>query len=452
MDEYTAHLFNFIQDFERPCAIFISTDQGREDGIREVKPSNIDKILEITNLLRKSGMNAVPCFSKEAADPSTIAVTGGGIQTPVLTPKEAQKTAEQIFKVLRYEQIKNQQNPYNLGTVLPVEISEMADIAQTSERCMRGKSINADMNNPQSAQIREKYGFNLEEQLYLEAFNSPKLIAAEETYKTNEQELKSLFRGGCLGDRPYISLAARESKNLAYSTPDIKTAMMYSGCDGNYGAKMGVVGQNGEGLHFGFVYEFEAGKNCGLYRDYGIELGWTPKICKKSTEICKQDWKGLFLEAPVFPSKNKLKNIYMHIKKDGKDYLYPIDTKDERWKAMLALYRPTDRSKRGYMIERRRRILKEQKVYHTSKAKTFGIFTKRLKPIEISLSKEDLIKVANMTIEEKREQQKAQKNKTAQISRLRGVSGQSVSKPIAPQTIAKGKAVLAYHSKAGAEY
>ena len=47
MDEYTAHLFNFIQDFERPCAVFISTDQGREDGIREVKPSNIDKILEI---------------------------------------------------------------------------------------------------------------------------------------------------------------------------------------------------------------------------------------------------------------------------------------------------------------------------------------------------------------------------------------------------------------------
>lgn len=442
MNQYHAHKLDFVQNLEAPCAIFIATDTGLENGIREVNDYNIDSILDITNRLREAGMDAVPCFCEEAADPSKIVVTAGGIQTPVLNPKKAKEVTEQIYDTLCDKPIKeNGYILYDLGTALPVEISQMADISYTSERYMEGKFIDANLNNPNSAQIREKYGFDLEEKLYREVIDSPKLIPVEELYQKNEKELTCLYRGGTIGDMPYVSLAARESKNLAYSSPDIKTALMYSGCgDSIYGSKIGIPTTGGESISFGFVYEFDAGKNCSLYSDYSIEQGRCPAIKKKTSEVSKKDWEGMGFEQPVSPSKNKVKNIYMHVRKEGKDYLYPIDQNDERFKALLALYRPADTSKRGYMIDRRKNILKDKKVYHSVQSKILGIFTKKLKPYELTHPKEELIKLANMTIEEKREKQEEQQcNKKTinpmikHLRQLRGVEKSPTHLPTTPK-------------------
>jgi len=449
MDPYIVHRLNFVQNLKTPSAVFISTEKNLEEGIREVKAYNIDKILTITNLLRQAGMDAVPCFLPEATDPSKIAVTAGGIQTPVLSPKEAKKTTEQIFDVLHNQLIQKHTSPYYLGTALPVEISQMADISQTSQRYMRGKSIDPDLYNQDATQIREKFGFHLEEDLYFEALNSPKIIPAEQLYQSNKKGLKSLYRGGTLGNMPYISLASRESKNLAYSTPDIKTALMYSGVEGSaYGSKIKCFTQTGESFSFGFLYEFDVDKKSVLFRDWGIERGDTPYLQKKSDEICEDEWIQKNLETPVFPSKNKLKQIYLHVRKEKQDYLYPIDTTNPKWQAMLALYTPADTSKRGYMIDRRQQILKKRKVYNTAKAKILGIFTKKLKPIEITSSVEDLIAAANITIERKKQQQKNKQEKKLQISRLRGISSTQKIKLITTEE-RKKQFTLPYAAKIG---
>lgn len=442
---YDRHKLDFIQNLKVPCAIFIATDDCLTSGIREVNSYNIDKILKITNSLREVGMEAVPCFCEEAADPSKIVVTAGGIQTPVLDPKKAKEVTEQIYATLMENPIKEKRNPIcPLYTALPVEISQMADISLTSKPYMAGTFIDADMSNPLSTKIREKYGFGLEEELYREVVDSPKLIPVDDLYQKNEKTLTCLYRGGTIGDMPYISLAARESKNLAYSTPDIKTALIYSGCyKDSYGSNIKIPTERGDSIHFGFVYEFDAGEQCSLYKDWSIEQGGSPAIKKKTSEVSRKDWEGQSFEQPVFPSKNKVKNIYMHVRKDGEDYLYPINQKDERFNALLTLYRPTDTSKRGYMIDRRKNILKDKKVYHSFKAKTLGIFTKKLKPYEFNLSKEDLMKLANMTIEEKIAQQKENKTSRDSSTRLRQLRGikkdltHSKAPKVAPIYIAK---------------
>ena len=79
MDKYNIHKLDFVQNLDVPCAIFIASDDSLENGIREVNSYNMKKILDITNSLRETGMDAVPCFCKEAADPSKIVVTAGGI-------------------------------------------------------------------------------------------------------------------------------------------------------------------------------------------------------------------------------------------------------------------------------------------------------------------------------------------------------------------------------------
>ena len=452
MDEYNNYKLDFIKNVEAPCALFVPIDSSLENGIREVNSFNIDKILDITNRLRKDGMDAVPCFYEEASDPSKIVVTAGGIQTPILKPKKAKEVAEQIYFTLFDKQLKEKGClDYNLGLAFPVEISQMADISPVSKRYMEGNSINPDFNNPESDKIREKYGFDLEEKLYHKVINSSKLIPVEDFDSKNEKKLTSLYRGGTIGDMPYVSLAARESKNIAYSSPDIKTALIYSGCGHSpYGSKISIPTASGDSICFGFVYEFDAGKDCSLYQDYSIEQGFLPTIKKKTSDVLRTDWDGCNFEQPIFPSKNKLKNIYMHVRKDEKDYLYPIDQKDDHFKALLALYRPTDTSKRGYMIDRRKKILKDKKVYSDVKSKILGIFTKKLKPYELNLPKEELIKIANMTIEDKREKQRQeeiQSNKKSRkpiIKHLRHLRG--VDRPLVPSQITPKVASTQSHS------
>ena len=120
----------------------------------------------------------------------------------------------------------------------------MQPIAATSKSCY-GDFLEVDLNSGKEAvAIREKYGFDLEYKLCTEAMNSSSLRSQEDLASKHAKQLQYLYRGGALGDKAYAVLANRENKSIAYSTPDITVAQMYSGCDCNYGTKLRAYSQS----------------------------------------------------------------------------------------------------------------------------------------------------------------------------------------------------------------
>ena len=160
------------------------------------------------------------------------------------------------------------------------------------------------------------------------------------------------------------------------------------------------------------IYEMEVSPQAVLHGDYSIEEGQRPLLAAPSKDIKPEQWQRKNLETAVNPSKNKLKNVYLHLRKDGMDMFYPIPLQDKRWQAFLALYRSSDTCQRGHMIERRNRIIAEQNVYSSlNNTKRLGIFKAAVKPLDLTdLDREKAIKAANLTIEEKRELSAAQTN------------------------------------------
>ena len=98
---YTDNQISFIKDIKSPCSVFICTNPVRTGGGSQDYDwleSQFDNIVNMANLLREHGIDAVPCFSKSAEDPSKTVVTARGIQTPVLKGKIAKKAAEKLYK------------------------------------------------------------------------------------------------------------------------------------------------------------------------------------------------------------------------------------------------------------------------------------------------------------------------------------------------------------------
>lgn len=413
--QYARHRLCFLEDITKPCAVFIGF-KDRTSGIREVAGYNIDRILATVERLREYEIDAVPCFSPMAADPSKTVVTAGGIQTPVLAPKAVKASAKRIMDALAVnynESMSTSSSQYkgydssDFAICAPVEIEQMAAASAISRR--GHGPIEPGLLNPDVEEFlknREEFGFDLEYQLIKEAETSGNLLSLENLRESNANALTRLYRGGALGDQPYLSLASRESKQFSYATPDIKTAAMYSGAGEIYGAKMKAFSSDAQdGVPFGFVYEFEAGRQTHLFQDYGLEDGTRPLVSDASSAIEESTWHERDLETAVLPHKNKLTNVYLHLRKDGQDMFYPIPRDDKRWAAFLQIYRRSDTHKRGYMIARQNRILAERRVFSSlNNNKILGIFPKRVEQINFDGNREEFIRQANMTAEELRQE------------------------------------------------
>lgn len=411
--QYLENSLRYVKDLRKPCAIMINTFVSREqsNASRFMYSSTVSECLKITNLLREKGIDAVPIFSEEASDPSKTIVSATGIQTPVLRPRQASKAAKEIMDII-YTQ-KNNWYLNELGMAMPVEIEQFAPVSYTSKNFYK-KTLEPDL-NPKAAQVREKYGFDLEYEICKSALDSSKLIQASKLCKQKGASITKLYRGGSLGDNPYAILTTKEGKSLAYATPDVGTALMYTGVSGSYGSTCKAVSSlNNDSIKFGFLYEYAPDKNIVLFKDWDIEQGHLPE----------KDLRPEHTETPVFPQKNKLNNIYLHLRKDGQDVLYPLDLENKKHKAFLELYSPADTSCRGYMIERRNKILGEQKVHQSYKSKFMGIFNKKLEPYTTKLSLEEVQKISNITIEEikakQRQEQQINQAKVRHLSDLRG--------------------------------
>lgn len=450
----------FMQDLHSPCAVFIGTETDYGSFRKELTETNIDKVIETTNLLRENGIDAVPCFSEEAEAPSKTVVTATGIQTPVFKPKVAQEAAAKIKQILKDQKKKEMRVKPGRDLlfklpVYPVTFEQMAPISNTSKR-FYGDFCDPDLSNPNNNEVnatRKKYGFDLEYKLCNEALNSSSLLSSDQLAEKNSKSLQYVYRGGVLGNKPYTSLASSENKNIAYSSPDIKTAMQYSGCFGDYGAKLKAFSPSSqESIRFGFVYEYKTAKDTSLFKDWAIERGENPSINQTSKSISRQDWENKAFETPVFPDKNKVNNIYLHLRKDGNDVFYPINQNDKRWQAMLSLYAPADTSKRGYMIGRRNNILRDKKVYSSYTAKTLGIFKKKLKPYQTDESKQELLRKSNTTIEElntktsnNNQTNMSYQERVQKIKELRGLSSPStaIQRPTQQQSLSQ-QDIIAY--------
>lgn len=400
---------HFISDIKEPAAVFISTVKpGTELGYGtevELNKYNMNAVLNITNYLREIGIDAVPFYDKECADASKTVVTLTGIQSPILTPKKAKEFAMKVTQLSEKLTQERCIDSFHVVSMYPVQGSQFSPISATSKKKYGGE-IEPDINNTDINEIRAKYGFDLEYKLCKEAMNSPQLISIEDIVKKNEEGVNFLYRGGSLGDNPYALLNFKEGKNIVYSSPNIKTALEYSGAKGWYGCRMKAHSSNDkeEDIRFGLVYEYEASKTTEIYSDYSMENGMSPFISKKSSEIKSSEYNdNVYIETPVFPEKNKCTNIYMHLKKDGKEYLYPIPKEDERWKALLQLYRAYDTSQRGFMIDRRENILAHKTVHKSFGPKNIlGLFRKKIPPFKIKEDINEIIAKSKQNFEDKR--------------------------------------------------
>lgn len=431
--------FALLKGQKAPCAVFIGFNTVMDSGIRKVDNGNYDEIAETVQRLRQNGIDAVPAFSEQAADPSKTVVTAGGIQTPVLKPEKLEEAAMQIFEALNPMEIREEPrgsyrgyNSEQFVACAPVEFDNLAPVAPISTN-IYSKTFETGLTHPNTeeyVQLREKFGFDLEYDLLKEA-EGKELLSAEQIKAKNADELKYVYRGGCLGDNPHTVFAARETKYFAYVTPDVECAKMYSGLDDyGYGVHLRAASSKAEETkQYGLVYEMEAASETGLYEDWSLEQGHKPRKFGPSKEIKSADWEGRNMETSATPTVNKMKGVYLHIKKGDKDMFYPIPLKDKRWQAFLALHRSSDTCLRGFMIERRQRVLAERKVYGSlNNEKVLGLFKKKVKPFDFgAVDREKALKEANLTIEEKRaaqtksadaKQQEAKKT-AARIKELR---------------------------------
>lgn len=438
--------FVLLKGQKAPTAIFIGFNTVMDSGIRKVGNGSYDEIAATVQRLRQNGIDAVPSFSEQATNPAKTVVTAGGIQTPVLKPEKLEEAAKQIFEALEPRKIREERGSYKgynserFVACAPVEFDNMAPVAPISTN-IYSKTFEPGLTHPNTEEyvkLREKFGFNLEYDLVKEA-EGKELLTIEQIKAKNADELKYVYRGGCLGDNPHTVFAARETKYFAYVTPDVGCAKMYSGLDDyGYGVHLRAASSKAEETKpYGLVYEMEAAPETGLYSDWSLEQGHRPLKFGPSKEIKAADWDGKNMETAATPSTNKMKGVYLHIEKDGKDMFYPIPLKDKRWQAFLALHRSSDTCLRGFMMERRQKVLSERKVYGSlNNEKVLGLFKKKVKPFDFAaLDREKAIKEANLTIEEKRaaqaksadsKQQEARKT-AARIKELRCSKAKTVN-------------------------
>ena len=405
--------FVLLKGQKAPTAIFIGFNTVMDSGIRKVDNGSYYEITATVQRLRQNGIDAVPSFSEQATNPAKTVVTAGGIQTPVLKPEKLEEAAKQIFEALEPRKIREERGSYkgynseNFVVCSAVEINQMAPVAPISNN-IYSKTFEPGLTHPDTLEyvkLREQFGFDLEYDLVKEA-EGQKLLRAEDIRAQNSDSLKYVYRGGCLADNPHTVYAARETKYFAYATPDVMCAKMYSGCeDYGYGVHLRATSAKEEKTKaYGLVYEMEAAPKTELYTDWSLEQGHYAKKSALSKDIKPSDWDGHNMETVVTPSKNKLKNVYLHLKRGDVDMFYPIPLKDKRWQAFLALHRSSDTCLRGFMMERRQKILSERKVYSSlNNKKILGLFKAKVKPLVFDIENKDKdIAAANITIEEKR--------------------------------------------------
>lgn len=279
--------------------------------------------------LKLNGIDAAYSLDERAADPGVTIVSENGIITPFVEAKEAKELATKIAQIAEANDIDIS------GFIFPITQDQLL-----APRENNGYSeLNLIGTHPDPQQYNDiinTYGKNFIQDMIAEAAQSSSEdhINMTQLAKTDRDklicEVDSLWRGGTLGDNPYGVVTSALTKECVYATPYLSVA-------GGYAHPY----QGTEGLH-SFIYEFEVNPNQKYTCDFGIE-----RLDAGSEEIN--------YETPVFPHKNKLKNIYLQCQNEnGEMIAYRAPLEDERWQDFLKLHLASDNHLQGVALERRK--------------------------------------------------------------------------------------------------
>ena len=392
-------------NLQEPHALFIPFTTNNYQEI----PAWYEREQVVIDALRAVGIDAVLHCSKEAEDPAKTVVTSGGVQTQILSSKEAKKAAKIIIEAILLAEFPKS-DIFDDRYVMfpkPVQIEQLCSSYEKKTDIIWQEGGNSYLeayhpNKDIYNKIRNNYGPNFEFELLDEVLNNEQLLTLDNFYEKNMNKINYLYRGATQGENPYALLTYKESKALAYATPSIKVASKYTGLDNV--CKYGITEayktnspftlnayKDEESISFGFIYEYEATNDIRLWDDWGLEKGGSYLFDSKKNEFSNstlfdevnnegktylwdKEW-----ETPIYPENNKCVNKYIHIVTDGKDCYFKIPENNKRWQAFLSLYNTSDITLDDHMAKRREAIIKSPKVYPLE-PKVLGVFRKKIKP------------------------------------------------------------------------
>lgn len=321
---------------------FIEEDESGDHVGRVGKHRNRFSKEEVTKLiqtLKKQGINAVSKQDEKSQEPSTVVVMDNGIMTPFMDKKTVDLLMPRIKKAM------SSCGFAVGGHIAPVTFEQLRSpfgIESTSEKRDFAYNFIHEFSKQPSTQLSEIK--NLDQLITTNEkikFSRPIELSFidEENDKTGRPYV---WRGGVLGDHPFIANIDTESreahvlrKSWAMATPDMGYALRYAKRDEN--ANFGKEG-------FGFLYQYNTSGQEAYFPDRGIERTPSTAVIPGPEEV------------PLLPHINTLKNIFFYYQPDfGKNerYLMRLDPNNPEHQKLLKLYEAKDTQITGNLKQRR---------------------------------------------------------------------------------------------------
>lgn len=360
-----------------------------------------DEVLKLINALKKKGINALSKQDEKSQDPSTVVVMNNGIITPFMDKETITSIMPQIKKVM------SDCNFSVGGHISPVTFEQLRSPLKTEgnpENTDFMHKFMSDFENQSSTEISEIKDLN-----ELTTFDGKIKVSPDRhellsfDKKNDESGRPYVWRGGVLGDKPFIANINTESqeahalrKSWAMATPSIRYAADYAtrnpelaGLDRSHG--------------IGFLYQYATSETDEFFPDRGIERQPDPGHIGNREEL------------PLLSYKHPVKNIFFYYAKgDEGCYLMRLDKDNPAHRQLLELYEP----KEGRISEN----LLQKRINQFNEAAENGG-----KPIAYNpqISKGLLRILSQCSGTKEEEQEKAQKGKLSAAQQTRILSQQS---------------------------
>lgn len=255
---------------------------------------NGQTVEDVVNLLRKSGINAVPYYDEKVKDDlSCFVVDGTGIRTPFLkTAKDAKKVTTDMLKIMS-------QNNIETSRAMPITKD---NLIKAVSHAYTGNIIDIAKNNPNEDNVDKTLSEYLKYAVdKMQGINVPQQGDKDFTSATR------IYRGGFLGDKPYAIAFNRRYRDCAYGTNRLSEAIKYSRA-ANLGK--GLQYKEIDGSSYGFVYEFKQSKGQKFYDMAGAERPFATPEEKQTAG--RSDYR-LDYETLILQDRNPLSAIYLRV-------------------------------------------------------------------------------------------------------------------------------------------
>ena len=335
----------YAQDVYNPNMFraFIEEDESGSHG-HPGKHRNRFSAEEVTKLiqaLKKKGINAVSKQVEKSQDPSTVVVMDNGIMTPFMD----KKTIDSLMP--RIKEIMSDCGFAVGGHIAPVTFGQLRSPFKTEK-------------TQEDIEFLHNFVQNFSKQPSIqpsEIEDLSQLTTSDKKIKvTDPKEWRSIieennqlgrpyvWRGGVLGDKPFIANINTESeeahvlrKSWAMATPSIEYALRYA----SFG-KEPLMGT----YRPGFLYQYRTSGKETYFKDRGLERQPSTFVVPGGEEL------------PLFPKEQSLENIFFYCATSGNwgktDYsLMRLDLNNPDHQKLLKLYEPQEEKLTGNLLQRR---------------------------------------------------------------------------------------------------